>query len=186
MDITDQLDLDSFRLPQDFTNLVGVKKVLLTVPLRKPHKHEFFRTHPTWEFPATVLKTAGDKRDDLYVVASHLLPIVADDIVPMMFVATVTRQETFFLWPLRLPNADGRQDDWSRSALLAMAQAKTQWLRMVSKRALSAYEIYEPVGNFGEPVWPTLDWPAILQLAFRDHVIEDADHPVLRQLRGEV
>jgi hypothetical protein len=28
--------------------------------------------------------------------------------------------------------------------------------------------------------------PALLRIAFRDHFIETLDHPILRQLRGEV
>jgi hypothetical protein len=62
MDVNDRLDLDSLRLPQNYTELVGVKKVLSTVPLRKPHKHEFFRVHPSWTFEASVLRMLGETR----------------------------------------------------------------------------------------------------------------------------
>jgi hypothetical protein len=104
----------------------------------------------------------------------------------MSFVATITRQDTFLLFPVRLPAADGRQDDWSRSAMEAVARARTHWIRMAAKRSLNAYELFEAVGTFPDPVWPELAWTEILQLAFRDHVIQDFDHPILRQLRGEV
>ena len=184
----DDLDLESFRLSQNFGAAVGIKKALLSVPLRKPHRHEFFRTHPDpeWTFPAPVFKTQGDRRDDLYIVAPDLVSELADDITPMMFFATITRQDTFLLWPVRLPGPDGRHDEWSRTALEAATMARTRWIRMVAKQSLGAYEVFEPVGTFPEPVWPDLTWKALLQLAFRDHLIEDRDHPALQRLRGEV
>ena len=38
-------DLDAIRLPQDFGASSGVKKLLTTVPVRKPNKSLFIRTH---------------------------------------------------------------------------------------------------------------------------------------------
>jgi hypothetical protein len=128
----------------------------------------------------------GDRKDDLFLVTASVVPAVPDEVVPMMFTATITRQETFLLWPVRLPGPDGRHDEWSRTALEAATMARTQWIRMVAKQNLGAYEVYEPLGVFPEPTWPDLEWNAILQIAFRDHVIEDADHPALRRLRGEI
>jgi hypothetical protein len=182
----DDLDLDRFRLSQNFEAQVGIKKALLSVPLRKPHKHEFFRTHRDWAFPAPVFKTQGDRRDDLYIVTADLAPELAEDITPMLFVPTITRQDTVLLWPVRLPGPDGRQDEWSRTALEAASMAKTRWIRMAAKQSLGAYEVVEPVSTFPDPVWPDFTLEAILQIAIRDHVIEDRDHPALRRLRGEV
>jgi hypothetical protein len=39
-------DLSAFRLSQDFAADLGVKKLLLKVPVRKPGRQEFFRVHP--------------------------------------------------------------------------------------------------------------------------------------------
>jgi hypothetical protein len=128
----------------------------------------------------------GDRKDDLFVVMSHIVPVLPDEVTPMMFTGTITRQDTFILWPVRLPGPDGRQDEWSRTALEAAGIARDRWIRMAAKQALGAYEVFEPVGNFPDPKWPDLEWTAILQIAFKDHVIEDVDHPALRRLRGEV
>jgi hypothetical protein len=38
-----------------------------------------------------------------------------------------------------------------------------------------------------EPTWPAdLTMPDIIKIAFRGRLIETADHPVLRALRGEL
>ena len=40
---TDPFDLDSLRLRQDFASSVGVKRLLTTIPIRKPSKEWFVR-----------------------------------------------------------------------------------------------------------------------------------------------
>jgi hypothetical protein len=42
----DPFDVASLRLSQNFTETAGVKKLLTTVPVRKPKKQEFVRVHP--------------------------------------------------------------------------------------------------------------------------------------------
>jgi hypothetical protein len=42
----DPFDPSRLRLSQDFAATVGVKKVLITVPVREPNKQEFVRVHP--------------------------------------------------------------------------------------------------------------------------------------------
>ena len=39
-------DLASLRLDQDFTETCGVKKLLRTIPVRKPNQQDFVRVHP--------------------------------------------------------------------------------------------------------------------------------------------
>jgi hypothetical protein len=43
-------NLEAFRLPQDYATTLGVQKLLLKVPVRRPHRQEFFRVHPDPEF----------------------------------------------------------------------------------------------------------------------------------------
>ena len=46
-------DLTKFRLKQDFIETGGAKKVLLTLPVRKPNPQSFVRVRPEPEFRAT-------------------------------------------------------------------------------------------------------------------------------------
>jgi hypothetical protein len=61
-------NLDNLRLTQDFAETCGVKKLLTTIPVRKPHAQDFVRVHPDAayreNFPAIDLKTDRE----LYVV----------------------------------------------------------------------------------------------------------------------
>jgi hypothetical protein len=42
----DPFDLENLRLPQNFSETAGVKKLLRTVPVRRPNKQDFVRVHP--------------------------------------------------------------------------------------------------------------------------------------------
>jgi hypothetical protein len=41
-------------------------------------------------------------------------------------------------------------------------------------------------GDLGEPQWPDKTFRDLLELAFRDRRIDRADHPVIRELAGEL
>jgi hypothetical protein len=50
--------------------------------------------------------------------------------------------------------------------------------------ALGCYRIYRAEGDIPEPIWPKESFQELLQLAFSGRIIESADHPVVRRLRG--
>jgi hypothetical protein len=54
----DTFDPIRLRLSQDFQSMVGVRKVLVTVPVRKPDRQWFVRIHPeeSWRLETAVLE----------------------------------------------------------------------------------------------------------------------------------
>ena len=58
------------------------------------------------------------------------------------------------MWPLRLPGADGRQDEWSRTGLVIAERARTSWVRIQPQMALGAYELIEPLAHYPIPPGP--------------------------------
>jgi len=52
--------------------------------------------------------------------------------------------------------------------------------------ALGAYDLNEATSNLPDPEWPDLSFQDILQIAFRNHIVDHADHPVVQRLRGAV
>ena len=98
----------------------------------------------------------------------------------------ITRQKVLFIWPVRLPSEERRQMDWHRSMAEAAEKAMSDWVRVRSNLQLGAYEIDLAVGNLGEPEWPDLAFSDILKIAFRDRLIDSADHLLIKRLRGEI
>lgn len=186
-DAPDPFDPASLRLTADLSAALGVNRVPLTVPVRRPSKEWFVRVHPdsTYHLPTAVLELK--EQQEIYLVAPHLRPDLAREstfTVKLLFLA-VNRQHTPFMWPLRLPGPDGRSDSWSSSALEAAQLAMRAWVRVIPDMTLGAYTVFQSDHGV-EPVWPDLSMRDVLRVAFKAHYIDTLEHPVLRQLRGEV
>lgn len=179
-------DLVNLRLSQDFLEGTGIKKPLVTVPVRKPHRQEFIRVHPdaAYRFETMVLDLKEER--EVYLVDRALWPTMPDELVPKLLVSTMTRQGVLLIWPIRLPNPDGRHDAWNSSALEAAQRGQTAWIRLSANMSLGAYDVYEATGAIPDPVWPDQSFAEILKVAFQGRYIDTTDHPVLRRLRGEV
>jgi hypothetical protein len=178
-------DLTGLRLSQDYGQTVGVKPVLLTVPVRKPAKEWFVRTHPTLRIETCVVELKEDR--ETYIVARSLWPELMSECTfgPRALFAAINRQKVLFVWPIRLPGPDGKVDDWSRSALEAAKLAERRWTRVASNMTLGAYDVREASADWPEPDWPKLPFNEILRIAFKGRVIDTIDHSVIKRLRGE-
>ena len=66
-----------FRLSQNFCSVSGVRKKLLTVRIRKPHKSQFVRVHPVNKMDTMLLKY-GDNGEDLYLIDPEVMQEVED------------------------------------------------------------------------------------------------------------
>lgn len=184
----DPFDPASLRLTSDFLAAGGVQKALLTVPVRKPDKSWFVRAHPdpAYRLQTAVIELKEDR--ETYLVAPTLRSNLAAEATfkAKLLVTAMNRAGTLFLWELNLPRADGRTDEWTRTALEAVELATQNWVRVAANMALGAYDVYQASGALSEPEWPTLPFRELLRVAFKDRFVDTLDHPVLRRLRGEV
>ena len=181
----DPFDLENLRLSQDFSGLGGVKKALLTIPVRKPNRQEFVRVHPSDEYhlETAVLVIREDR--ETYLVDPSLWSELTEEIIPTALFTTINRQGVLTLWPVRLPSQDGRHDQWSRSQLEAVEMAKRCWIRVVANMSLGAYEVLEALAPLPDPEWPDKSFKEILAIAFKDYFIRSMDHPVILRLKGQ-
>ncbi len=182
-----QFDPSRLRLSQDFSAAVGVRKALLTVPVRKPSKEWFIQTHPSADYriQTAVLELKEDR--ETYLVDPSLWPELSTESTfgPRAIFTAITRQGVVFLWPVRLPGPDGKLDDWNQSSLDAAAMAQGRWLRVAANMALGAYEVFEASANLPAPEWPEVSFEQLLKVAFGKRYVDSLDHPILQKLRGE-
>jgi len=181
-----RFDLDNIRLSQDFTSTIGVKKRITTIPVRKPNRQEFVRVHPDPQYQLDTAVIELKAEHETYVVAPDLWPEVSGELIPKRLVMTISRQNVLMLWPIRLPGEEGRIDPWNQSAMIAADRASQCWVRVASDRHLGAYELFEAPADLPEPEWPDIAFQEVLDIAFRGHQIDNINHPVLKQLRGEL
>lgn len=184
----DPFDPAALRLSGDMTAALGVKKALLTLPVRKPDKSWFVRVHPdpAYHITTAVIELKEDR--ETYLVAPALWPALAAESTfsPRALFTAVSRQGVVFLWPIRLPGPDGKVDEWSRSALEAAQLAREGWVRVAANMPLGAYDVFQAQGEIPAPEWPDMPFRELLRVAFREKFIDTMNHPVLRKLRGEV
>jgi hypothetical protein len=180
-------DPNSLRLEQNFAETVGVKKLLTTVPVRKPNKQDFVRVHPDPAYrltPAAIIELKEDR--EVYLVRPAMAPELPGEFAPATLFLTTNRQNVLHLWPVKLPGPDGKHNEWHRSAAEAAERAMDRWVRITANLSLGAYEISQATGELPQPTWPDFPFAEILEIAFRGHIVDRADHPLIRRLRGAV
>jgi hypothetical protein len=185
----DPFDIESLRLPQDFSALLGLQPVLTTVAVRRPSKEWWVRVHdnPVYHFPTALisLKESGE-RGETYLVSPNLWRSLQEEstFAPYQLFMAITRQQEVFLWPIRLPGPDGKIDDWSKTAYQAAILAQSAWVRVQSRKQGGGYSVTRSVYT-DPPQWPEVTIEDLINIAFRDRLTTTWDHPILKQLRGE-
>ena len=178
-------NLSGLRLDQSYADTVGVKKLLTTVPVRKPNRQDFVRVHddPRYRLtPAAIIEVKEDR--EVYLVTPEMAQALPGEFSMVTLYTTINRQGTLHIWPVKLPTPDGRQNEWHRSAAEAAERAMKKWVRVTSSMSLGAYEIFEASGDLPDPVWPDFSFQEILKIAFRDRIVDRGDHPLVQRLQG--
>jgi hypothetical protein len=153
----DPFDPASLRLEQSFAYGAGVKKLLTTVPVRKPNRQDFVRVHPDPAYrltPAAIIELKDDQ--ETYLVLPSMASELAREIAVATLFLTINRQGVLHLWPVKLPGPDGKHNEWHRSAAEAADAAMQRWVRVTSNMSLGAYEVFQAEANIPDPIWPDL------------------------------
>lgn len=183
-------DLKKYRLPSDFTEKVG-GKVLSTVPARRPNDHVFFMVSPRDDYQVQVagfeFKGGGAERKEkaLLIVAPSMwqTPELASGIKPIHLFTAVDTFANVYIIPVVMSD-----NEWHKSMFEAMAHAQKEWIRIEAHKSLHGYQRTR-AGSLlqgQEPVWPTLSFQELLTIAFKDMLIDNDQHIVLKKLRGEI
>lgn len=169
---------------------VAVSELLVTVACRKPKATEYFRVHPepSMARPAYVFIDREEIGGETYFVMPEARPYIAEHLRPVLLVLCVNRQHVPFLWPIMLPDPgvnNGRQNRWGSSALEAMKAAQTHWVKMTA--GSGAYRVFiAENANLPAPQWPTHTFIELLGVAFKETIIADQAHPIVKRLRGQL
>ena len=184
----DPFDPVNLRLDPEYLKTGGVKKLLTTVPVRKPNKQDFIRVHPEPDYrlcDVAIIELREERESYL------VLPSYAQQVDPMLFshcnlYLSINRQKVVYLWPVKLPGPEGRVSNWHSSALEAAEKAMDQWVKVVANMALGAYEISVAQNPLSDPEWPELALRDLLQIGFKGRIIDGPEHPVIQRLIGAI
>lgn len=185
----DPFDLEAIRQSQDFGSVVGVKKTL-KCKVRKPSKEWWIQTCPDQSYrieaPIIELKEEGETYWVNPELWSELLgePTFIRKALVLFTAKHTWAKGDFFLWPIRLPDADGKIDDWNRSALDYASQSGI-WQRITANRDIGEYDQYLTSMAWAEPQWPEAEFSELVRAAFKGRLIDSMDHPVVLNLRPD-
>jgi hypothetical protein len=180
----DPFDLNALRLTQDFIGTAGVKKQLLTIPVRKPNSQDFVRVHPDEQYRANLLTIELKDDRETYLVHPTLHAALQGETTCATIFTAINRQGVLFLWSVRIPPADAKDNAWWQSSREGAELAMKSWVRVKANMSLGAYEITSAASLMAEPEWPEQSFQELLRIAFKDRLVDCLDHPVVKRLRG--
>src|SRR4051794_14379691 len=134
-------DPASLRINQDFLSAAGTEKLVVDTPVRRPNGQDFVRVHSDESYrliPAAIIEVKEDR--EVYLVDPTLADVLNEEINLVGLFTTISRQGAVFLWPVKLPKADGRANAWHSSAMAAAEQAMHAWVRVKANMAAGAYD----------------------------------------------
>ena len=190
--LTPIYDLEALCQGQDFASQVSVKRVLTSIPIRRPHKEWFIRTHPDktyWmKVPLLEVSAAEGFKTEFYMVHPALQYAFEDDSTfsMRMLILSINRQGSMFAWPIRLAGQDGKLDGWNASAMECALEARAAWCRCEPRQSEGRYVPIIAQNQAVMPDWyaPLPDRNGIVRLMFKDNYVLSLDHPVGKRLRG--
>jgi hypothetical protein len=108
------------------------------VPVRKPGNQEFVRVHPDagYRGPFAVIELKEDRK--YYLLMPDIAAAMPAEFRSIMLYTTINRQHSVTLWPVPLPEADGRTLEWYRSGHEAAERATRTWIRVKANKNLGA------------------------------------------------
>jgi len=167
---------------------ISTEKMLTAVPVRKPKRDEFFRVHASEDYTMDVLVVERD--DDLdrevYVVVPRCADAVIEVARRVRLFTCISKRGTVFLWPAKLPGESAAGRRYAETGLIIAKHAETLWVRMWGDRSLGGYTSVKARGNLEEPKWPDKTFRELLRIAVEGRIIDRPDHPLVRELNGDL
>jgi hypothetical protein len=181
----DPFDPAKLRLNTTTDEALGVEKPILHVPVTRPGNQMFFRVHPGPEMRLDTRVITLDTERETYLVTPDIASRNPAETRPVRLLTCIPRiGGGVFLWPLKLPRDDRRESNWNLSARKAAELGEKKWTRMQANMALGIYDVTTS-DHYPDPVWPNAALRELLRIAFDGgRLIDNEDHPVIRQLRG--
>jgi hypothetical protein len=180
----DPFDPAFLRVAPDYET-VGVKREITMLPTRKPSKQDYVMVHPSKDYREMMpLLELKEEREFYLVHPAMRAELEAETVLVHLYLA-IARSGALFLWPIRLPGRDGKQNPWHESAEKAAQLGMRRWVRLIPDAGAGMYNTWKGSEALPGPDWPELPpMKNLLRLAFADRFIDTADHPVVRRLRG--
>jgi hypothetical protein len=159
----------------------------LSIPVGRPAG--FFRTSadPALQHQLAIYEVRAGFDTTRYLLAPDVAESLGRKAKAVLLKVAIRRPNIVTLWPVRIPDTErGRRNEWHRTAYLGHKASETQWINLEVNDSETAYDIIPATANWGEPEWPKEGLEELVLLGFPERIINDLQHVVLREARGEI
>jgi hypothetical protein len=94
------------------------------------------------------------------------------DLTDRLLVPTVSSVGAFFVWPVNVSERNGEKTRWAVTAQEAVDTATSEWTRVIANADEGGYTTFVAQGDLGEPTFPDFDLETVIDLAFKDRIID--------------
>lgn len=179
-DMLEGFDIKSFFADQQ---PIPIQSEQMEIPVRQPKRQQWFRIHPTLEQDVYLLKIEED--NEFFLLQPSVIPYITTKTQRYRLYLGQIHTGGYFFFPTVLKDEMGKWNSYHRAAFNAIPKAKEKWTRLEADKQNQTYIIFQADG-IAEPVWDTsLTIETTLLRAFKDKVIAQKDHPIIRQLAGK-
>ena len=165
----DPFNAKALRLPPAFEHNAGVRKVISTIPVRKPHSQEWIRVHSGEDFSDNFGVIILKEENEYYLLHPNLVGAYENEMTRVRIFTVMSMNKNLFMWPCKLPGSGHKNaDSWNNSAIEAAEVAMKRKARVQANKAINAYE-YSFSDNptpENDPVWPELPYDEMIRIAF--------------------
>src|SRR3984893_11707795 len=113
----DPFNAKALRLPPAFEQNAGIRKVISTIPVRKPHGQEWIRTHGGEGFSDNFGVIILKDDNEVYLLHPALVGAYENEMTRVRIFVCLSMNKNLFLWPAKLPgNGHKGAARWNTSA----------------------------------------------------------------------
>ncbi|MEP4702764.1 MAG: hypothetical protein ABJZ79_16610 [Parasphingorhabdus sp.] len=172
----------------------GSKPKIFSAPKKIPVVMKiktWFRAHPEVYFsavPVFIDPTSEDLEKKPYYVVGDARDEMegGEGLREMTAYPIMTANGRLMMLIVAEADMDGTMHSATEAKHEAAKEAREKWVRMSWDKEAMVYDVSIAEWDRKEPRWPEdMSEPTLFRLAFGNAVIENYDHPVLRNLRGE-
>lgn len=178
--------IDQFAVKTSEVVAPSRREVLHSIDLGRPRPKTYFRVHSGEDYSVEVmvLEFGGEQ----YLVSKSIQEELANELTKKKLFLWITQVGNLGVWPIKVSKSGNSKewvDTWNRSALKAAKIAMGAWTSIRSNQSSKQYDIVQASWDL-EPKFPSVDFGQLLMLAFDNRILETTEHPVVKEVLGEL
>jgi hypothetical protein len=181
-------DLDALRVDQNYGSGLRTRKPFTQCPIRKPRAHEWFRVSRDLSIETLLFEHKEEMSAEFYLPVGPVVQaeLEGKHLRRVRIYVWINRKGSLHIWPCKLPDREGKTNDWDVSSAEACIAAQSHWTQ-IENTGGGWQAILAENDQLPDPEWPPHSISQILRVAFKGgRVVEDLEHPLIDRLRGRV